>query len=63
VEVEDEQLLLCGEVAALHIRPEIVQPPEPAALPSPLQTYICTIKISSIISLSPLLISIHLTVD
>ena len=37
VEVEDEQLLVGGEVAALDVRPEVVQPAEPAALPRPLQ--------------------------
>jgi hypothetical protein len=36
VEAEDEQLLVGGEVAALHVRPEVVQPPEPAALARPL---------------------------
>jgi hypothetical protein len=36
VEVEDEQLLVGGEVAALHVQPEVVEPPQPAALPSPL---------------------------
>jgi hypothetical protein len=37
VEVEDEQLLVGGEVAALHVRPEVVQPAQPAALARPLQ--------------------------
>jgi hypothetical protein len=36
VEVEDEQLLVGGEVAALHVGTEVVQPPEPAALARPL---------------------------
>jgi hypothetical protein len=37
VEVEDEHLLVGGEVAALHVRPEVVQPAQPAALARPLQ--------------------------
>ncbi len=40
MEVEDEQLLVGGEVAALHVGPEVVQPPQPAALPRPLQPFI-----------------------
>jgi len=38
VEVEDEQLLVGAEVAALHVGPEVVEPPQPAALARPLQT-------------------------
>jgi len=37
VEVEDEELLVGGEVAALHVGPEVVEPPQPAALARPLQ--------------------------
>jgi hypothetical protein len=37
VEVEDEQLLVGGEVAALHVGPEVVEPPQPAALARALQ--------------------------
>jgi hypothetical protein len=46
VEVEDEELLVGGEVAALHVRPQVVEPPQAAALPRPLQpcTYICIIN-------------------
>jgi len=38
--VDDELLLLIGEVAALDSRPEVVRPPQPAALAAPHQT--CT---------------------
>jgi hypothetical protein len=37
VQVEDEQLLVGGEVAALHVRAEVVQPTKTAALPSAIQ--------------------------
>jgi hypothetical protein len=37
VDVDDGALLLLGEGAALQVRPEVVDPPEPAALAAPLQ--------------------------
>ena len=37
VEVDDEVLLLLGEGAPLQVRPQVVYPPKPAALPTPLQ--------------------------
>jgi hypothetical protein len=37
LEVDDELLLLVGEVAALDSRPEVVGPPQPAALAAPHQ--------------------------
>jgi hypothetical protein len=37
VDVDDGALLLVGEGAALEVRPEVVDPPEPAALAAPLQ--------------------------
>jgi len=37
LEVDDELLLLVGEVAALDARAEVVGPPEPAALAAPHQ--------------------------
>ena len=37
LEVDDELLLLLGEVAALDARPEVVGPPQPAALAAPHQ--------------------------
>lgn len=40
VKLDDGLLLLGGEVAALEVRPEVVDPPESAALPAPEQT--CT---------------------
>jgi hypothetical protein len=36
--VDDELLLLVGEVAALDARPEVVGPPQPTALAAPTQT-------------------------
>jgi len=37
MELEDEELLLRREIAALDVRLEVVKPPEPAALAGPLQ--------------------------
>jgi hypothetical protein len=37
VDVEDGALLLLREGAALEVRAEVVDPPEPAALTAPLQ--------------------------
>jgi hypothetical protein len=37
--VDDGALLLLGEGAALEVRPEVVDPPEPAALAAPLQPW------------------------
>lgn len=37
VDVDDGALLLLGEGAALEVGPEVVDPPEPAALAAPLQ--------------------------
>jgi len=37
MELEDEELLLRREVAALDVRLEVVEPPQPAALAGPLQ--------------------------
>jgi hypothetical protein len=39
VELDDGLLLLGGEVAALEVRAQVVDPPQPAALPAPQQTY------------------------
>jgi hypothetical protein len=39
VELDDELVLLLGEVAALEIRSQVVDPPQPAALPAPQQPY------------------------
>ena len=39
MELDDGLLLLDGEVAALQVRPQVVDPPQPAALPAPQQTY------------------------
>lgn len=38
VEVEDGLLLLLGELAPLDVRPQVVRPPQPAALATPVQT-------------------------
>lgn len=38
VEPDDELLLVVVDVATLDVRPEIVEPPEPAALAAPPQT-------------------------
>jgi hypothetical protein len=40
MELKDEDLLLRREIAALDVRLEVVEPPEPAALAGPLQPYI-----------------------
>jgi hypothetical protein len=40
VEADDEILLVVGDVAAPDVGPEVVQPPQPAALAAPTQT--CT---------------------
>jgi len=40
VEADDEVLLVVGDVAALDVRPEVVEPPQPAAFAAPAQT--CT---------------------
>jgi hypothetical protein len=37
VEVDDEVFLLLGEGAPLQVRPQVVYPPQPAALPTPLE--------------------------
>jgi hypothetical protein len=37
MELKDEELLLWRQIAALYVRFEVVEPPEPAALASPLQ--------------------------
>jgi hypothetical protein len=37
VELDDGVFLLAGEVAALDVRPQVVDPPEPAALAAPQQ--------------------------
>jgi hypothetical protein len=37
VELDDELVLLLGEVAALEVRAQVVDPPQPAALPAPQQ--------------------------
>ena len=40
VEPDDEILLVVGDVAALDVWPEIVEPPQPAALAATSQTYV-----------------------
>ena len=37
VELEDDGLLVGGDLAPLQVRPEVVHPPQPAALPAPPQ--------------------------
>jgi len=37
VQLDDEVVLVGGEVAALDVRLEVVEPPQPAALAGPLQ--------------------------
>jgi hypothetical protein len=37
VQVDDELLLVVGEEAALEVGPQVVGPPQPAALPAPQQ--------------------------
>lgn len=37
VQLEDDGLLVWGYLAPLEVRPEVVHPPEPAALPAPPQ--------------------------
>ena len=37
VEADYEVLLVVGDVAALDVRPEVVEPPQPAALAAPVQ--------------------------
>ena len=37
MEADDEILLVVGDVAALDVGPEVVQPPQPAALATPVQ--------------------------
>jgi len=37
VQVDDELLLGVGEQAPLEVRPQVVRPPQPAALPAPEQ--------------------------
>ena len=37
VEADDTVLLVGGEVAPLDVRPQVVDPPQPAALPAPQQ--------------------------
>ena len=46
MELDDEFIFLLCEVAALEVGPEVVDPPEPAALPAPKQA--CTNKHGSI---------------
>ena len=41
MEVEDEQLLVGGDVAAADVGAEVVQPPETAALAGAPQPYTC----------------------
>lgn len=38
MELDDELILIAGELAALEVRPQVVYPPEPAALPAPQQS-------------------------
>ena len=38
VEVEDGLLLVLGELAPLDVRPQVVGPPQPAALATPLKS-------------------------
>jgi hypothetical protein len=40
VELDDHLLLLLGDVAPLQIRPKVVDPSQPAALPASQQPYI-----------------------
>jgi hypothetical protein len=35
VELDDELVLFLGEVAPLQVRPQVVDPPQSAALPAP----------------------------
>jgi hypothetical protein len=37
MEADDELLLRLGQQAPLEVRPEVVGPPQPAALPAPQQ--------------------------
>lgn len=37
VEAADDVVLFVGEAAVLYVGAEVVQPPQPAALPAPLQ--------------------------
>ena len=37
VELDDDVLFLLGDVPPLHVRPEVVDPPQPAALAAPEQ--------------------------
>jgi hypothetical protein len=37
VQVDDELLLLVGEHSSLQVGPQVVGPPQPAALPAPQQ--------------------------
>ncbi len=54
VEPEDELLLVAGDVAPLDPRPQVVEPPQPAALPAPLQPCIAFIHGDLISSLHQL---------
>lgn len=37
VQLEDDGLLVGGDLPPLKVRPEVVHPPQPAALPAPPQ--------------------------
>lgn len=37
VQLEDDGLLVRGDLPPLEVRPEVVHPPQPAALPAPAQ--------------------------
>lgn len=45
MEADDELLLLLGEAASLEIRPQVVDPSQPATLATPLQS--CTQQLSN----------------
>jgi hypothetical protein len=46
VEAENDPVLLLREPAVPDVRPEVVEPPEAAALAAPLQTCLCARKTS-----------------
>ena len=37
VEAADDAVLLWGEIAMLYVGPQVIEPPQPAALATPLQ--------------------------
>lgn len=39
VEAADDAVFFLGEAAALDVRPQVIQPPQPATLPTSLQPY------------------------